>query len=66
MKRDGSGGYFAVNPWTGDVWDMWDCGKQYSTPGLRKAQAVIRKRFSPAELKEYPRLRDLNPGCDVG
>lgn len=59
-------GFFAVNPWTGDVWDLWDCGKRYRTPALRKAQAAIRKRFTPAELKEYPRLRDLKPGCDAG
>jgi hypothetical protein len=66
VTREGSGGYFAVNPWTGDVWDLWACGKRYSTPALRKAQAAIRKRFTPAEMKEYPRLRDLDPGCSVG
>ncbi|WP_152619798.1 hypothetical protein [Paramagnetospirillum magnetotacticum] len=67
-EREGSVtfGFFAVNPWTGDVWDMWDCGKRFNTPALRKAQAVIRKRFTADEAKRYQELRDRYPGCDVG
>jgi hypothetical protein len=55
-------GFFAVNPWTGDVWSLFGC-KWLSTPTLRKSQAEIRSRFTPDELKEYPRLHRLNPGC---
>ncbi|HZK90298.1 MAG TPA: hypothetical protein VFC56_09150 [Stellaceae bacterium] len=57
-------GYFAVNPWTGDVWALWGC-RRLSTPALRKSQAAIRRRFSPAELRQYPRLHRLKPECIV-
>ncbi len=59
---EGSFGYFAVNPWTGDVWSLWGCRK-LSTPALRKSQAEIRKRFTREELKQYARLRRLKPEC---
>jgi len=60
----GEGGfsYFAVNPWTGDVWALWGCHK-LSTPALRKSQEEIRKRFTREELKQYTRLRRLKPEC---
>lgn len=61
---EGSFGFFAVNPWTGDVWNLWGCHR-LSTPALRKSQASIRRRFSQAELKEYERLRRLKPICVV-
>jgi len=54
--------FFKVNPWTGDVWDEWGC-KKLSTPGLRKLQAKIRKRFTKDELKEYQKLRKIRPEC---
>jgi hypothetical protein len=57
-------GYFAVNPWTGDVRALWGCRK-LSTPALRKSQAEIRKRFTREELKQYTRLRRLKPECIV-
>ena len=60
----GGFGYFAVNPWTGDVWALWGCHK-LSTPALRKSQAEIRKRFTREELKQYARLRRLKPECVV-
>jgi hypothetical protein len=60
----GSFGYFAVNPWTGDVWALWGCHK-LSTPALRKSQAAIRRRFTREELKQYARLRRLKPECIV-
>ena len=41
---EGSFGYFAVNPWTGDVWALWGCHRM-STPALRKSQAAIRRHF---------------------
>lgn len=58
----GSYGFFAVNPWTGDVWALWGCKRQ-STPSLRKRQAKIRQRFSPEEAKSYQKLRDIRPEC---
>jgi len=61
---EGGFGYFAVNPWTGDVWALWGCGR-LSTPALRKSQAEIRKRFTREELKQYARLRHLKPECVV-
>jgi hypothetical protein len=61
---EGGFGYFAVNPWTGDVWALWGCHR-LSTPALRKSQAAIRRRFNGAELKQYARLRRLKPECTV-
>ncbi len=57
---EGGFGYFAVNPWTGDVWALWGCHK-LSTPALRKSQAAIRQRFTFGELKQYAQLRRLKP-----
>jgi hypothetical protein len=54
--------WLAVNPWTGDVWDVWRCEK-LSTARLRKSQAAIRWRFRLDELKDYGRLRALKPVC---
>jgi len=61
---EGSFGVFAVNPWTGDVWNLWGCHR-LSTPALRKSQAAIRQQFSREELKQYVRLRRLKPTCTV-
>jgi hypothetical protein len=61
---EGGFGYFAVNPWTGDVWTLWGCRK-LSIPALRKSQAEIRKRFTRDELKQYARLRGLKLECIV-
>jgi hypothetical protein len=61
---EGGFGFFAVNPWTGDVWALWGCHKM-STPALRKSQAEIRKRFAPEELKRYAELSRLKPDCIV-
>ncbi len=61
---EGSFGFFAVNPWTGDVWALWGCHK-LSTAALRQSQAAIRRRFTRAELKQYARLRRLKPVCIV-
>jgi len=55
-------GWIGVNPWTGDVWDVWSCTK-LSTDTLRKLQAAIRHRFRPGELWEYDRLRAVKPVC---
>lgn len=61
---EGGFGYFAGNPRTGDVWALWGCHR-LSTPALRKSQAAIRRRFTPAEMKQYARLRRLKPLCRV-
>lgn len=58
----GSYGFFAVNPWTGDVWALWGC-KRLATPTLRKSQAKIRQRFTKDELKQYPKLHKIRPEC---
>lgn len=64
LPAEGAFGYFAVNPWTGDVWALWGC-RRLSTPALRKSQAEIRRRFSPKETRQYARLRRLKPECIV-
>jgi hypothetical protein len=61
-ESDGGFGYFAVNPWTGDVWALWECRK-LSTQALRKSQAEIRRRFTHQEIKQYSRLAHLKPEC---
>jgi len=64
QSSNGSFGFFAVNPWTGDVWALWGCHK-LSTPALRESQAEIRRRFNHEELKHYARLSRLKPDCIV-
>jgi hypothetical protein len=59
---EGGFGYFAVNPWTGDVWELWGCHR-LSTPALRRSQAAIRRRFTRDEMNQYTRLRGLKPIC---
>jgi hypothetical protein len=59
---EGGFGFFAVNRWTGDVWDLWGC-HELSTLALRKSQRQIRRRFTRHELKQYSRLAQLKPGC---
>ena len=59
----GIDGYFAVNPWTGDVWYLWGCTRT-TTLALRKAQDMIRHRFTAEERKQYRKLRRLKPVCE--
>ena len=40
--------WLGVNPWTGDVWDIWAC-KRLSSTALRRDQAAIRKGFSATQ-----------------
>jgi hypothetical protein len=61
-ESDGGFGYFAVNPWTGDVWDLWGC-RRLSTFTLRKSQAEIRRHLTREERKQYSRLARLKPEC---
>jgi hypothetical protein len=58
-------GWWAVNPWTGDMWTVWFCDdeKRLDSPFLLKARAMFKRRFSQEELKQYERLRELKPGC---
>lgn len=58
----GTYGFFSVNVWTGDVWSGWGC-KRISNPTLEQAQAEIKKRFTPEEMKQYSRLHSLKPEC---
>lgn len=60
--RGGSFGYFAVNPWTGDVWNEWNCAFP-TTPAFRRAQAKIRQSYAPAELWKYQRLHLTEAEC---
>jgi len=53
-------GYYAVNPATGDVWDI-GC-RRLTTPLLRKRQNEIHRQFGFSE-KEYRVLRDKKPIC---
>ena len=59
-KYEGTATWLAVNPWTGDVWNMDEC-KLLSNPALQKAQAKIKDQFSAKELKEYERLHSIKP-----
>lgn len=64
QSGNGSFGFFAVNPWTGEVWALWGCRK-LSTPASLKSQAAIRRRFTHQELKHYARLSRLKPDCEA-
>src|ERR1700761_571763 len=55
---EGSFGFFSVNPWTGDVWDLWECHK-LKRARLPALKAEIRRRFTPTELRQYGRLSRL-------
>jgi len=62
--RAGEGGvlltyYFAVNPWTGDVWDAMAC-KRITTREVQKDQEAIWARSGiPSEAREA--LRERSP-----
>ena len=55
-------GEFAVNPWTGHVWNLWTC-KEITNLVVRKEQTEIKKRFTSEELKQYRRLAAFKPQC---
>ena len=54
-------GYYAVNPWTGDVWDVSGC-KRLDSETLRKRRDAIR-RESGVSKAAFARLRDKRPLC---
>jgi len=53
-------GYFAVNPWTGDVWDFGAC-RRLDSRSLRKLQEEARKLAGITTVNED--LRDKRPLC---
>jgi hypothetical protein len=54
-------GYFAVNPWTGDVWDINAC-KQITSPVLARQQEAIWKRSKLMREAEST-LHAKSPAC---
>jgi hypothetical protein len=53
---------YAVNPWTGDVWDRWECEK-IDGPLAKKERENIYKRFTSEEKKQYVKLALMKPDC---
>jgi hypothetical protein len=58
----GAFGYFAVNRWSGDVWNLWDC-KKISTPLSRKTKDEFQNQFKAEDLKKYGKLMAALPDC---
>jgi hypothetical protein len=54
-------GYYAVNPWTGDVWDVNGCNRIESS-SLKKRQREIRRQ-SGIRNSVYEKLRVKKPLC---
>lgn len=57
-------GYLAVNPRTGDVWNIAGHCERLTSSALRRAQDQIRKRFGLTDT-EYERLQAEMPICDA-
>jgi hypothetical protein len=55
-------GYFAVNPWTGDVWNAAGCTRLTSSE-IKRIQREIRKQLGVND-KEYQHLMDKKPLCE--
>ena len=51
--------YFAVNPWTGDVWDAMGCTRITSPTLLKEQEAIWRRSQLPAEVRKA--IRDKYP-----
>lgn len=54
-------GHFAVNPWTGDVWNPGLC-ELVTSPSLAKLQSKIRAKLQLSEVN-YQKLRQRKPLC---
>ena len=54
-------GSYAVNPWTGDIWQLVVC-KQITSAQLRRIQRSIRSRFH-LQASEYVALHKKTPVC---
>jgi hypothetical protein len=53
--------YFAVNPWTGDVWDAIGC-ERITSPALEKEQeSIFRRAHLSADRQKA--LSEKSPGC---
>src|SRR5580658_1182521 len=54
-------GYYAVNRWTGDVWDVMGC-KRISSPAIRREQESIwrRSRLAP---EARGTIQETSPAC---
>lgn len=53
--------YFAVNPWTGDVWDAIGC-ERITSPAIEREQESILKRLGlPRDAQEI--LQTKSPAC---
>ncbi len=60
VGRQSNFGWFAVNAWTGDVWNLGGSKCEHLTnPVLRKEQEKIKVKFR--DQKEYERLSRLKP-----
>jgi len=58
---EGSIGFFAVNPWSGYIWNLAGC-RQVTSPSLKKEQARILKT-SGMSASEAKTLGEKSPGC---
>jgi len=54
--------WFAVNAWTGEVWELAGCYKLV-TRAAHLSQLEIRRRFTKKELKRYDELSAFVPFC---
>lgn len=54
-------GYFAVNPWTGDVWNAAGC-EHLTSKSIERLQQDIRRR-SHFKREDYTKLRAKKPMC---
>lgn len=55
--------YFAVNPWTGDVWDAMACSRITSPSIKRKQDEIWKSSKLPDEAR--PILQAREPACTV-
>jgi len=53
--------YFAVNPWTGDVWDPFACTRITSPTIKRKQEAIWKSAHLPDEARHV--LQARSPAC---
>lgn len=56
--------YFAVNPWTGDVWEPFGCTRITSPAIKRKQEEIWKSSKLPDEAR--PVLQDRAPACTPG
>lgn len=61
LGSEGSIGFFAVNPWSGYVWNLAGC-RQVTSPALRREQKRIIE-LSGMSASEVKTLGGKSPGC---